>query len=31
MKMHNAEHIALYDRTDGIPFDKLEEIFKGNI
>ena len=24
----DAEHIDLYDRTDRIPFDKLEEFFK---
>lgn len=27
----NAEHIDLYDRTDRIPFDKLENFFKGNM
>ena len=27
----NAEHIDLYDRTDRIPFDKLEEFFKTNL
>lgn len=27
----DAEHIDLYDRTDRIPFDKLEEFFKTNL
>lgn len=27
----DAEHIDLYDRTDRIPFDKLEEFFKSNL
>ena len=27
----DAEHIDLYDRTDKIPFDKLEEFFKTNL
>lgn len=27
----DAEHIDLYDRTDRIPFDKLEEFFKTNM
>lgn len=29
--VNDAEHIDLYDRTDRIPFDKLEEFFKDNI
>ncbi len=29
--VNDAEHIDLYDRTDRIPFDKLEEFFKGNM
>ena len=27
----DAEHIDLYDRTDRIPFDKLEEFFAKNL
>ena len=27
----DAEHIDLYDRTDRIPFDKLESFFKDNL
>ena len=27
----DAEHIDLYDRTDRIPFDKLEDFFKTNL
>lgn len=27
----DAEHIDLYDRTDKIPFDKLESFFKTNM
>ena len=27
----DAEHIDLYDRTDRIPFDKLENFFKKNL
>jgi fermentation-respiration switch protein FrsA (DUF1100 family) len=27
----NARHIDLYDRTDLIPFDKLERFFKDNL
>jgi fermentation-respiration switch protein FrsA (DUF1100 family) len=27
----NANHVALYDRTDLIPFDKLEEFFTKNL
>ena len=27
----DAEHIDLYDRTDRIPFDKLESFFKENL
>lgn len=30
-EVHDAEHIDLYDRTDKIPFDKLEEFFKNNL
>ena len=29
--VEDAEHIDLYDRTDRIPFDKLEEFFKSNL
>lgn len=29
--VNDAEHIDLYDRTDRIPFDKLEEFFKNNM
>lgn len=29
--VEDAEHIDLYDRTDRIPFDKLEEFFKDNL
>ena len=29
--VNDAEHIDLYDRTDRIPFDKLEESFKNNM
>lgn len=27
----DAEHIDLYDRTDRIPFDKLERFFQENL
>lgn len=29
--VEDAEHIDLYDRTDRIPFDKLESFFRGNM
>ena len=29
--VEDAEHIDLYDRTDRIPFDKLESFFKDNL
>ena len=29
--VEDAEHIDLYDRTDRIPFDKLENFFKENL
>lgn len=29
--VEDAEHIDLYDRTDRIPFDKLEEFFRTNL
>ena len=29
--VEDAEHIDLYDRTDRIPFDKLEGFFKENL
>ena len=29
--VEDAEHIDLYDRTDRIPFDKLERFFKENL
>ena len=27
--VEDAEHIDLYDRTDRIPFDKIEDFFRG--
>ncbi|MFR2823602.1 MAG: hypothetical protein ACLTCQ_02675 [Enterocloster bolteae] len=29
--VEDAEHIDLYDRTDRIPFDKLERFFRENL
>jgi uncharacterized protein len=29
--VHDADHVALYDRTDLIPFDKLETFFRENL
>lgn len=29
--VEDAEHIYLYDRTDRIPFDKIEGFFKENL
>ena len=29
--VEDAEHIDLYDRTDRIPFNKIEEFFKTNL